>query len=115
MADVYASWVMRTCPICKKEFLPAGQHGWKIGDSPSYEEPVCSYTCQRKWEKNRKKAPKHNPYGFGMAKAVRIVETGEKFRTITECAKHLGVSSSVVSYCLHHGKVYKGMHIEKVK
>lgn len=34
------------CPVCKKEFLPAPMHAWKI----SYEKLVCSYHCMRQYE-----------------------------------------------------------------
>jgi hypothetical protein len=53
---------MRTCPICKKRFLPAPQHAWKIGNQRDFVDTddvgkdgklVCTYTCMRVWEKNR--------------------------------------------------------------
>lgn len=52
MKECYTPWsTMRTCPICGKEFLPAPQHGWKIGDVSWRQELVCTYSCMRKWEK----------------------------------------------------------------
>lgn len=54
----------RVCPICKKKFVPAIEHAWKIGHKRSdvidaegkYEDNrenrlVCTYSCMRKWEK----------------------------------------------------------------
>lgn len=54
MGEGSTFWVMRTCPICGKEFLPAAQHSWKIGNHEWRKELVCSYTCMRKWEKDPK-------------------------------------------------------------
>lgn len=34
------------CPICKKEFLPAPLHAWKI----TGDKLVCGYHCMRQWE-----------------------------------------------------------------
>lgn len=34
---------LRKCKQCNKEFVPAGQHSYKIGGSY-----FCSYTCYRK-------------------------------------------------------------------
>lgn len=54
------------------------------------------------------------PY-HGGAKKVMIVETGEIFNSITECAEHIGGYVSGVSACLR-GKVHthKGYHFEFV-
>lgn len=45
------------CPICGKHFIPAVEHMWKIGGWSHIEdgrtEKVCSYTCMRKWEKEK--------------------------------------------------------------
>ena len=40
---------MSICPICKKEFIPAPEHAWKIRS----DKLVCSYTCMRVWERVR--------------------------------------------------------------
>lgn len=42
---------LRACPICKKNFIPAPEHAWKIGGE--HRALVCSYTCMRVWEKRR--------------------------------------------------------------
>lgn len=56
---------LTVCPVCGKEFAPAPEHAWKIGaalyrpiDTRSGSmgkqwkvELVCSYHCQRAWEK----------------------------------------------------------------
>lgn len=39
----------KTCPICKKRFLPAPYHAWTIRDRDG-EKLVCSYTCMRNHE-----------------------------------------------------------------
>lgn len=46
---------------------------------------------------------------------VRIVETGEEFASIRDCAAMLGVSPNTVSYWLDHPvRTVKGRHIERV-
>ena len=37
------------CPICKKKFIPASEHAWKIGGETE-NRLVCSYHCMRQWE-----------------------------------------------------------------
>ena len=41
------------CPMCGKQFIPAIEHYWMIGDywTEVRDDPVCSYSCMRKWEK----------------------------------------------------------------
>ena len=39
------------CPVCKKEFIPAPEHIYKIGRT----ELVCSWSCVMKWEKERER------------------------------------------------------------
>ena len=39
----------KVCPICKKAFVPAPMHAWKIGGSEG-ERLVCGYHCMRQWE-----------------------------------------------------------------
>ena len=43
------------CPICGKKFIPAPENYWKIGkfDFRTRTIDVCSYTCMRKWEKEK--------------------------------------------------------------
>lgn len=45
---------------------------------------------------------------------VRIVETGEVFNTMTDCANHMGVLVSNLSRAIKQNRKYKGYHIEKV-
>ena len=113
MKQSVTPWVMRTCPVCGKEFLPAGQHSWMIGDRPSQQELVCSYSCMRKWETdpNRKKKKRCTN---GKKKKVRIVETGQVFDSMQECADALGISGTAVHYCVYYGRTADGLHIEKV-
>lgn len=47
-------------------------------------------------------------------RAVRIVETGEVFESIRECAKYLGVDGSCISWALRHSGTYHGYHLEYV-
>lgn len=51
----------------------------------------------------------------GPSKKVRILETGEVFQSITECAKHIGGYKSAISACLK-GKVksHLGYSFEEV-
>lgn len=110
MSDSYTPWLMQICPICGKEFLPASQHYWRIGDVPSRERLVCSYSCMRKWEKT----PKNKRKVDRKRVAVRILETGEVFESVADCAKHLGIPRDRVSKMLYNGRAYNGYHIEKV-
>lgn len=51
-------------------------------------------------------------------KAVRIVETGETFASVKECAGHLGVKPTNVSRCLagaRKGQRLKGRHVEYIE
>ncbi len=112
MKDTFSPWVMLTCPICGKEFLPAGQHYWKIGDIPSKEQLVCTYSCMRKWEKLPKK--KRKLKANNKAVEVRVVETGQIFGSIEECAEALNVSDKTIRNCIYYYRTAKGMHIEKV-
>lgn len=41
---------LKECPVCKKKFVPAPEHAWKI----KYDTLVCSYTCMRAVEKGAK-------------------------------------------------------------
>ena len=43
---------IRKCPVCGKEFIPAAFHVYKIVNPKNggYRK-VCSWGCQRKWEK----------------------------------------------------------------
>jgi len=41
-----AGFAESKCPVCKKLFIPAPQHVWKVGG-----KKVCSYTCMRSFEK----------------------------------------------------------------
>ena len=83
--------------------------GWLIGTG-KITKPVCSYTCQRKWERNP--ALKINPLRKKVK--IRIVETGEEFNSIAECVRHLNGTKSVIYRCIEQKKVYKGLHIERV-
>jgi len=47
-----------TCPICKKNFIPAPEHRWTIKTKHNPKAPVCSYSCMRKWEIPRLEAEK---------------------------------------------------------
>ena len=40
---------LRACPICRKNFIPAPEHAWRIGNGVR----VCSYSCMRKEERRR--------------------------------------------------------------
>jgi hypothetical protein len=44
--------VAAKCPICKKDYYPAPQHAYRVGAGKGVR--VCSYHCQRKWEKEHK-------------------------------------------------------------
>lgn len=107
----------RECPICGKPFSPTVQHIYKAGKAAN-RKFVCSYTCQRAWEKNpdvlKKGIKKRRSEGNNKV-AVRVVETGEVFDSILACAKGLGISTNSVHHCIYYGKTSKGLHIEKVQ
>lgn len=102
-----------SCPICGKMFKPAEEHSYYIEHNK--RKLVCSYTCMRKWEKGEvaklfAPKPKNKKYS-----AIRIVETGETFKSIQECAVHLKVHYSGVQRALLKGYTCHGYHIEEVK
>lgn len=39
------------CPVCGKMFKPAPEHAYHIGSSQ--KRRVCTYSCMRKWEKEK--------------------------------------------------------------
>ena len=45
--DLRNGILLKVCPVCKKKFVPAPAHAWKI----KYDALVCSYTCMRVVEK----------------------------------------------------------------
>lgn len=54
------------------------------------------------------------PYSWN-GKRVRIIETGEEFDTITECANHIGGHKTAVSACLKgRVKSHLGYHFEEI-
>lgn len=101
------------CPVCGKMFKPAPEHIYCIEHNK--KKLVCSYTCTRKWEKGEIEKlfapkPKNKKYS-----AIRIVETGETFKSIQECAVHLKAQYSGVQRALQKGYACHGYHIEEVK
>ena len=53
--------------------------------------------------------------GRGRIRRVRIVETGEEFDNMAECARHIHGDSGNVSRCVRDKtKTYKGLHYEEV-
>ena len=44
----------RICPVCKKTFILAPEHVYKIRIQKDYKK-VCSWHCVREWEKQRAK------------------------------------------------------------
>lgn len=99
------------CPVCGKEFSPAPEHSYHLDNK---EKLVCSYNCERQWEKNQK--PQRSERSSRKAGvAIRFVETGEEFKSIAECAEHLNTACSIINHCIKNGYLYKGIHIERVK
>ena len=99
------------CPICEKMFSPAPEHSYKIGEGIKCQL-VCSYTCERKWEKDPKKPKKECTNGQKIP--VRVIETGKEYDSITKCANALKVSNSAIYHCIYYGKTAKGLHVEMV-
>lgn len=46
--------------------------------------------------------------------AVRIVETGDEFDSLRECAEYFGIDVSYISWVLRHSGVYRGYHLEYI-
>lgn len=109
MGEKFIWFSGKTCPVRGKEFMPAPQHGWLIG-SELCPTPVCSYSCQRKWEKTHTIKSRQTTNRI----PVRIVETGETFKSISACADKFGVDDSVIRHRLKTGETYSGLHIERV-
>lgn len=99
------------CPICGEMFSPTAEHAYKIGEGVK-SQLVCTYSCMRKWEKDPKKAKKVCTNGCKIA--VKVLETGKQYESITKCAKALKVSNTTIYHCIYYGKTLKGLHIVKV-
>ena len=59
----------------------------------------------------------HHAYELGLANGtkVRIVETGEIFNTVFQCAKHINGSDANIHRCLRGDcETHKGYHFERV-
>jgi hypothetical protein len=103
----------RTCPVCGKEFYPGFcyQWGWRIGNE-SNPQLVCSYKCQRKWETSpeRNKKPRQKRERI----PVKIIETGEIFGSLSECASWLNTTATVIHNKIKNKKDFNGLHFERV-
>lgn len=54
--------------------------------------------------------------GLYKTKAVKIVETGEVFNSVADCARHIDGDSASISSCLNgNAKSHRGLHFEYVK
>jgi hypothetical protein len=62
---------------------------------------------QRAYDRGRKIPPRMKP--------VRIVETGQEFDTILDCARALHRAPSSVAYAVRHNTPTAGIHLEEVK
>ena len=105
MGELYKKFV---CPECGKEFSPEFEMYW--GWKNPKDENVCSYTCQRKSEKKAKSKPKQ----IRNRVPVRIRETGEVFKSISDCAVHLNTSNGSIYRCIDRGIPFYNLHIERV-
>ena len=104
------------CPVCGEWFKPAEEHSYYI--RKNQKKLVCSYTCMRKWEKGEAKKLFPQSRGKRTSKrydAVRVVETGEIFGSIKECAIELKTTYSSVRQAITTGCHCRGFHIEEVK
>ena len=118
MSNFYAfgKEAQRKCPVCGEMFKPAEEHSYHIEGNK--EKLVCTYSCMRKWqtEKGRKRTPgsrgKNKGKHYG---AVRIVETGEVFENIKDCAAYLDRQPCNVYQAIISGCCCSGYHIEEVK
>lgn len=54
--------------------------------------------------------------GLYLTKSIKIVETGEEFSSIRECAEAIGVHPSTISHCLSgRDDNVKGLHFERIE
>lgn len=99
------------CPQCEEEFYiaPYQEWGWLVGEGCK-AKPVCSYSCQRKWEKEHTTRPKQQRKRV----PVKIRETGEVFRSISDCASYLNTSCNSIYRCIDRGIPFYDIHIERV-
>ena len=99
-----------TCPVCGKKFKPAEEHIYHIGKH--HNKLVCTYTCMRKWQKGEaEKKSKPEKRRIRKFSPVRIVETGETFNSVRECAEHLKASQPGVFKAIHTGTRIYGFHV----
>lgn len=103
----------KTCPVCGKEFLPAPEHSYFVDNNK--QKLVCSYTCVRKREKELEAQCSTRSICTKDGISVRLVETGEEFKSISECARHLNTARSIINHCVKNGYPFKGIHIERIK
>lgn len=47
-------------------------------------------------------------------RAVRILETGDEFESLRECAEYIGADVSSISWALRHSGIYRGYHLEYI-
>ena len=102
--------ILKVCPVCGKEFVPAPWHVYKDKRKGGNRKFVCSYGCMRKSEREKKpsKPIVHRVY---VRKPVKCIETGEVF----ECAKAAATTikadaSRIRSACRGERDTVKGYH-----
>lgn len=99
------------CPVCGNPFTPAPEHSYYLNDK---RKLACSYTCVRKWEKNKMMKlfdSRTAPKVFG----IRIVGTDTVFGNVKECAESLEISQAYVRKLLYEKRKYKGMYLEMIR
>lgn len=97
------------CPVCGETYRPAPEHAYRVGNGEG--KLVCSYNCQREWEKNPKTfTTKERKW---VKVYVKVIETGEIFDSIKDCANRFKTSTTTIHRCMDHGKTYKGFHFER--
>ena len=57
---------VRVCSECGKQFIAELNHAWRVGNGYR-SKPVCSYGCQRKYEK------RHNLLRMGENRNIELV------------------------------------------
>lgn len=95
------------CPVCEKMFQPAPEHIYNI-TVDKQKKLVCSYSCQRLWQKEPSVAKKT----ARKTTKVRCVESGQVFGSVRQCAEEMETEPSIISKCLRSGQPYKGFHFE---